>query len=75
MQQTSNAIIQRGKPKTIMAFRSTCITSMMAGVSRSKNFRLTLKQLRIYKKVRFKKSTVFKFPNVNRSLDVIDSME
>ena len=33
-----------------MAFRSTS-SKMMAGVSRSKNFRLTLEQLRIYKKV------------------------
>ena len=33
-----------------MAFRSTS-TKLMAGVSRSKNFRLTLEQLRIYKKV------------------------
>jgi len=32
-----------------MAFRSTS-TKLMAGVSRSKNFRLTLEQLRIYKK-------------------------
>ena len=35
-----------------MAFRSTG-SRLMAGVSRSKDFRLTLEQLRIYKKVSF----------------------
>jgi hypothetical protein len=37
-----------------MAFRSTG-SKLMAGVSRSKDFRLTLEQLRIYKKVWFQK--------------------
>ena len=42
--------IDQKQTKINMAFRSTS-AKLMAGVSRSKNFRLTLEQLRIYKKV------------------------
>ena len=43
----ANLFIERN---TRMAYRATG-SKLMAGVSRSKDFRLTLEQLRIYKKV------------------------